>query len=136
MFFNRWNISFARAFVAVLCGAFLCLTWPDASSADGVVREGASTSSEAAQVDLPVGKIGLFRVVDWRPAPAFLSASAFADTTDLEFPEEEEERSKNLVRDVGIFIVASAMVAYFIIKVFLEGDTEQPPEDDNGKEIP
>jgi hypothetical protein len=67
---------------------------------------------------------------------AFLHGSAAADTTDLEFPEEEEEDTKHVFRDVGIFIVVSAFLAFFLVKVFIEGDEEEAPPEDNGKEIP
>ena len=136
MFFKRKNELFSRIIVFVLCGALLGLTWPDVTSADSSMAEGVRTPAEAASIDLN-GKIdGLFKFVNWRPAPSFLASSAYADTTDLEFPEDEETNQKNLVRDVGIFIVLSAFVGFFLIKVFLEGDTQQPPDDDNGKEIP
>lgn len=62
-------------------------------------------------------------------------AFASADTTDYEFPEEEEKR--NLVREVAMYVVIAGFVAFFIIKVFLEGDTDLPPSDNGGgKENP
>jgi len=63
-------------------------------------------------------------------------ALAQTDTTEggFEFPEEEKS---HLVRDVIIFVVVSAFVAYFVIKVFLEGDTDDDGGDDGGgKPIP
>ena len=136
MCFKRRNQLFSRVIVFVLCGALLGLTWPDVTSADDSMAEGARTPSEAAGIKLNGKTDGLFKFVNWRPAPSFFASSAYADTTDLEFPEDEETNQKNLVRDVGIFIVLSAFVGFFLIKVFLEGDTQQRPDDDNGKEIP
>ncbi|MDH3216670.1 MAG: hypothetical protein OEN01_10295, partial [Candidatus Krumholzibacteria bacterium] len=49
---------------------------------------------------------------------------AAADTTGYEFPEEEEE--KHLIRRVALWVVVSGFVAFFIIKVFLQGDTDTP----------
>lgn len=49
---------------------------------------------------------------------------------------EEEEEGKHLYRDIGIFLIVSAFVGYFIVKVFLEGETEETPPDDGGKGIP
>ncbi len=136
MNFKQKNRLFFRVTVFVVCGSLLCLTWPRAPLAGESVVEGARTPSEAAGVEIPKNTDRLFNFLNWRPAPSFLAASAFADTTDLEFPEDEEVNQKNLVRDVSIFIVASAFVAFFLIKVFLEGDTQEPPPDDNSKPIP
>jgi len=73
----------------------------------------------------------------WEPSAEFLARTALADTTEVEFPEEEEEKTtKQLVKDIGTFVIVSAFVGYFIIKVFLEGDEEEPPSDDDGKIIP
>ncbi len=55
------------------------------------------------------------------------------DTTGFEFPEEEK---KHLVRDVTIFVIASVFVAFFVIKVFLEGDTEGETTTNGGKDVP
>ncbi len=55
------------------------------------------------------------------------------DTTEFEFPEEEK---KHLVRDVTIFVIASVFVAFFVIKVFLEGDTDEETPTNGGKDDP
>jgi len=61
--------------------------------------------------------------------------SAQPDTTsEFEFPEED---NKHLVRDITVFVIVSAFVAFFLIKVFLEDDPpEQPDDDGGGKVIP
>ncbi len=62
-------------------------------------------------------------------------ALAQPDTTEggFEFPEEEKSHLK---RDIVVFVIVSAFVAYFIIKVFLEGDTESSSGGSGGKEVP
>ena len=62
-------------------------------------------------------------------------ALAQPDTTEggFEFPEEEKS---HLWRDVAIFVIVSAFVAYFVIKVFLEGDTDEETGEEGGKPIP
>ena len=56
-------------------------------------------------------------------------AAAPEDTTDEdEFLPEEEDTSK-LVWEIAAWVVGAALVAFFIIKVFIEEDTD---EDDDG----
>jgi hypothetical protein len=55
------------------------------------------------------------------------------DTTEFEFPEDD---TKHLARDITVFVIAAAFVGYFIVKVFLQGDTEKEEEEEKGKEIP
>jgi hypothetical protein len=117
-----------------ICCAFACLTYPRKTAAEKPVLEGVGTSEEAAAPELTRAANDTYTLAGWQPSVAFLASSARADTTELEFPEDEE--GKHLVRDIGIFIIVSAFVAYFIIKVFLEGDKEEPPPPENGKEIP
>ena len=65
-----------------------------------------------------------------------MAYSAEADSTgdEFEFPEDEES---HLARDITVFVIVSAFVAFFVIKVFLEGDTDQTETPDGGgKEIP
>lgn len=62
-------------------------------------------------------------------------ALAQPDTVEggFEFPEEEKSHT---VRDVAVFVIVSAFVAYFIIKVFLEGDEDEGTTDSGGKDVP
>jgi len=65
-----------------------------------------------------------------------LAYAAEPDSTEegLEFPEEKES---HLARDITVFVIVSAFVGYFIIKVFLEGDTDEETTDTPpGKQIP
>jgi hypothetical protein len=62
-----------------------------------------------------------------------LAAYADPDTTEFEFPEDE---NKHLVRDITVWAIAAAFVGFFIIKVFIEEDEETPTDDSPpGKQI-
>jgi hypothetical protein len=60
------------------------------------------------------------------------SISAQPDTTEFEFPEDE---NKHLVRDITVFVIAAAFVGYFLVKVFLEGDTDEEEQEKKGKDV-
>jgi hypothetical protein len=53
---------------------------------------------------------------------------------DFVLPEETD--NKKLYRDIAVFVVASAFVAFFIIKVFIEEDEEPADDGSNGKDVP
>lgn len=89
---------------------------------------GKPTSGEAAAPTLANS------ADDASPFGAIGHAFAFGDTTEYEFPEEEE--AKGLWKDVALWVIVAGFVAFFIIKVFLEGEKDEAPEDDGGKEIP
>ena len=55
------------------------------------------------------------------------------DTTGFQFPVGE---NKHLVRDIAVFVIVAAFVGYFLIKVFLEGDTEEEAAPKGGKDVP
>jgi len=94
----------------------------------GELPSGKTTADEAAEADRD-SAVETTSVTDgW--------ALAFADTTepDYEFPEEEEDR--HLLRDITVWVIVTAFVGFFIIKVFLEGDTDQEPPPEGGKTFP
>ena len=65
-----------------------------------------------------------------------LAYASEPDSTEegLEFPEDE---GSHLARDITVFVIVSAFVGYFIIKVFLEGDTDEETDTEPpGKVIP
>jgi hypothetical protein len=70
-----------------------------------------------------------------QPILAFGALNAYADpdTSEFEFPGEENE---HLVRDITVWVIVAAFVAFFIVKVFIE-DSDDEPEDNSppGKEI-
>ncbi len=57
-------------------------------------------------------------------------------TEDDDFFLPPETDKKKLFREITVFLIVSAFVAYFIIKVFLEKDKPAPAEPTNGKPIP
>lgn len=63
-------------------------------------------------------------------------AAAQPDTTDDEFVLPEEKETRQLVKEIAVWVVAAAFVAFFIVKVFIEEDDEPGDDDDNGKDIP
>ena len=48
----------------------------------------------------------------------------------------KEEKNGHLIRDISVFLIVSAFVGYFLIKVFIEGETTEPSSNNNGKVIP
>jgi len=70
--------------------------------------------------------------------PAVSFASEPPDTTDEEddfFLPEQKDTSK-LVREIAAWLIAASMVAFFIIKVFIEEDPEESDGDGGGKDYP
>jgi hypothetical protein len=93
---------------------------PSAGSAAGSIRDGRT--SQAARLSLREG---------WR------RGFAEADTTGYVFPEDEPERTTaQLVKDIVLWTAVAGFVAFFIIKVFLEGDEPEPPDENPGKPPP
>jgi hypothetical protein len=124
-----------RVTAHVVFVSFLCLACCGGTPAIGD-RRGARTSDEAARRVESDGEPEGFTLSGWVRATGLVAAGGVADTTETEFPEDDEEGREHLVRDIGIFLVVSAFVGYFIVKVFLEGDTEEPPPTGGGKVIP
>jgi hypothetical protein len=98
-----------------------------AAGAERAARPGATPpgSLEGTQVS--------YRLRDAVPASSLVAAPP--DTTEDDFFLPEETDNKNLVRDITVFVIVTAFVAYFIIKVFIENDPDPPPDDTNGKPI-
>ena len=124
-----------RALIWVVCLAWVSLTCATGRSATKDYR-GSRTSDQAARISRTTNGEKGFTLSGWEPSAGFVSAGALQDTTELDFPEEEEKDRKQLIKDIGVFVVVAAFVGYFIIKVFLEGDTDETPADDDGKIIP
>jgi hypothetical protein len=125
----------ARLFVHVLWVAFLCLTYPGAKSPAAAAARGATTSGEAARSGGGGNGNEPFTLRGWQPTAEFMTGWVLADTTEVDFPDEGEGQ-KHLVRDVAVFVMVAVFVGYFIAKVFLEGDTDEPAPPDHGKDIP
>jgi hypothetical protein len=124
-----------RCGVAIVVSVCLVATGTPASGAPGG-RASAQAAARCAAADpqpspRPVDEHFLRDAI---PAPS--EAVEPPDTTgDDEFTLPEEKDKKKLYREIAVFIVASAFVAYFIIKVFIEKD---PPasEKPGGKPVP
>jgi hypothetical protein len=127
----RWVLN--RYLAALILLVFVVYVLPANTNAGSPFASGKKTADEAAAPNNSDG------VDDSSPVPLRYAATmghtfAEPDTTEFEFPEEEES---HLARDITVFLIASAFVGYFIIKVFLEGDTEEQEEEDNdGKPTP
>lgn len=130
----------ARMAVAGLCAAFLSAVCAPPPPAAGAALRGAKSSREAAGAAVVGEEPGGAARALWRPTADFFAAAADVDTTDTDFPAdlpvEEELKNEHLYRDIGVFVVVSAFVGYFLVKVFLQGDTDEPPPPKGGKEIP
>jgi hypothetical protein len=127
----RWVLNNHLVIAVLVTFAFHVL--PPHAYADTTLVSGKRTSDEAASW-VSEKTEGLSIGVPLRFAVSLSHRYAQPDTTEYEFPEEE---GKHLIRDLTVFVIVSAFVAYFVIKVFLEGDTEEeaPPPDD-GKQPP
>jgi hypothetical protein len=115
--------------VFLLSVATVGLTIPPPLAAKGDLSYGKQTADEAAAPESPIDRLSTTSFGTMR------HVFAFADTTEYEFPEEEEGR-EHLWRDVALWVVVAGFVAFFVIKVFLQGDTDEPAEEKPGKEIP
>jgi hypothetical protein len=113
------------SFILIL--ALVSFGWPANAAANDSFSKGGESSEQAA---------GL---ADRHPSPSPLlrNLNGFhfqPDSTETVLFEEEEER--NLVKEITVWVIGAAFVGYFIIKVFLEGDEEEPAPDKPKKEIP
>lgn len=89
---------------------------------------GKPTADEAAAPTLPAS-----RSADLH---GWSYSYALGDTTIYDFPEEDEKSTLQLVKEVTLWLVIAGFVGFFIVKVFLEGDKDQPPPDNPGKPVP
>ena len=111
--------SLRKYTVYALTCTMLLLGWPAYTNAGGGLPSGESTSEEAAEPHLSSPTSFTF---------------AYGDTIDYEFPEEEKER--NIYREIALYTIVAGFVAFFIIKVFLEGDTTEDEPPSGGKPPP
>ena len=112
--------------VYLLSIAIVSLALPSPAVGGGGFPSGKPSSDEAAAPALRMDNVSPFGAIG--------HAFAFGDTTDYEFPEEEE--AKGVWKDVALWLVVAGFAAFFIIKVFLEGDKDEPAKEEGGKEIP
>ena len=68
--------------------------------------------------------------------PATSAALDPPDTTDDDFVLPEEKEKKKLAKEIAVWLIAAAFVAFFIVKVFIEKDDEPSKDGGNGKDVP
>ena len=132
---RRWTWA-TRLVVLVVGVALFSAVCGMPSRTAGAVIHGAKTSDEAARMRSTGEESPPLTLAGWRPSMGYVASTADDDTTEVDFPIEEELKREHLYRDIAIFLVLSAFVGYFIVKVFLEGDTDEPPPPKKGKQIP
>jgi len=108
--------------VYFLAITIVSLALPFPAVGGGGFAPGKLSSDEAAAPALPMDDVSPFGAIG--------HAFAFGDTTDYEFPEEEE--AKGVWRDVALWLVVAGFVAFFIIKVFLEGEKDKSEGEGGG----
>jgi hypothetical protein len=67
--------------------------------------------------------------------PATLVASEPPDSTDDGFVLPEEKSKKQITKEIVMWTVIAAFVAFFIVKVFIEKDDDSGDSGSNGKPI-
>lgn len=119
--------------MAVVVG-IVAAVLPRPAAGAGLVSRGASDSDRAAA--LP-SRQRVAPATDGSLRDGWKHAFAYSDTTGYEFPDDEIERSTwDVIKEVTLWVVVAGFVAFFIIKVFLEGDDPEQEDPGNGKPIP
>jgi len=114
--------------------AFAFYVLPTHGFAEGSISAGKKTADEAATWHSDeAGDSDIVKPLKY--AVPMAGGYAQADTTESEF-EFPDEENKHLIRDITIFLIASVFVAYFVIKVFLEGDKDDEGTDDENNRPP
>jgi hypothetical protein len=115
-----------KSFIYFLICTTVVLTLPRKAPGLTELPNGKETADEAAAPDLD--EQGSHSLTGWS------ATSAWADTTGYEFPEEESKR--NVALEVALYVIVAGFIAFFIIEVFLQGDTDDPPPPNGGKPPP
>ena len=123
-----------KSLICVVLIAFAVYVLPVDVFADTPLVSGKETADEAARSPSPDSSPSDTER-SLRFAVPVTGGYAQPDSTEFQFPEEEK---KHLARDITVFVIVSVFVAYFLIKVFLEGDKDEGETDDggNGKQPP
>jgi hypothetical protein len=122
------RVLLKKYLVYILSIAIVRLAVPAPVAGQGDFAYGKRSAGEAAAPELFDGDGGR-----WMHGPVG-HGLAFADTTEYEFPEEEE--NAKMWRDVVLWVVVAGFVAFFVIKVFLEGETDESEGGGSGKPEP
>lgn len=125
------GIAFRRIVAGTVTVCLLGLTFPSSgirsACAQAHTRVQAAAEPEARPADDHFLR-------DSIPATSF--AAAQPDTTDDDFVLPEEKDKKQLAKEIAVWVIAAAFVAFFIVKVFIEEDDEPAADDGNGKDVP
>ncbi len=113
---------FGRVIGGTLCAALIAAPFPRARATGVTGTKPTPVTASNTQYFLR----------DAVPSAGF--ASAPEDTTDPFLPEEKD--TSKLVWEIAAWVVGAALVALFIIKVFIEEDPDEPPDTGGGKPIP
>lgn len=101
------------------------------SEGSGFPQKGGRSAQDVASFSKAIGQKRVSLVSSTK-----VLGEALQDTTSNESQLPEDLPKKYLARDITVFVIVSAFVAYFIIKVFLEGETEIEPPPSKGKDVP
>jgi hypothetical protein len=111
----------------VLIVALVTFGWPQTSIGNHNLVKGEDRAEDAARYDNS-------RSI---PSPSLRNLNSLhsqPDSTEPVIFEEEEER--NLVKEITVWVIGAAFVGYFIVKVFLEGESDENEDVKPKKEIP
>ena len=121
-----------KVVAVTVCIALVCAPIPvtRAVASDNVAKRENDAPPAQPSVLTPPSSYFLRDAV---PSAGF--AAEPEDTTDDYFLPEEKD-TKKLVWEIAAWVVGAAIVAFFIIKVFIEEDEPEPTDDGNGKDPP
>ena len=122
------TILLKRLLIYLITISVVAAGLPPAASSRQFDTAGAESAQEAARYESSQPPL----------SPAVTNALGFSsllsDTTQSVYFDEEEER--NLVKEMIVWFIGAAFVGYFIVKVFLQGDTDEEPPPPKGKQLP
>jgi hypothetical protein len=123
---------FRRTITGTVTVCLLGMTLPPARPGHAYAQ--TDTRARAAAEPGPTAPTVHF-LRDAIPATAFAAEPPDTiDEDDFVLPEEKDK--KQLAKEIAIFVLAAAFVAFFIVKVFIEEDDEGDDDDDGGKVVP
>jgi hypothetical protein len=133
-------LAVKRSVALTVAACVIAAGFPRPTRASPTTARGAATAADAAAWRATTGssdRASRGGVAGGEPLlslGAVPASYAEPDTAEFDFPDDDR---KHLARDITVWVIASAFVAYFLIKVFIEQDDESTPEDQPpGKTIP
>lgn len=128
---HNWiRCSFRRGVAGMVCFCFACTSfWPH-----GVRTARGQTHVRVESTSEPGTSLSHDHFLR-DSIPATMAASAPPDTADDGFTLPEEKSKKQLTKEIVMWTVIAAFVAFFIVKVFIEKDDAPVESGSNGKPI-